>query len=56
MLSHLVALSAGRAATGTGTASGGGLGAVTRDVTSGSAAVARLGVLGALGAVTACIG
>lgn len=46
---HLVALSAGAAST----ASGGRLRAVARDVTGSAAAVAGLGVLGALRAVTA---
>jgi len=50
-LSALVALSAG--GTTASTTSRGGLGAVTADVTSGSAAVACLGVLRTLGAVTA---
>lgn len=48
---YLVAL--GARGTTAGTASRGGLRAVTADVTSGSAAVAGLGVLRALGAVTA---
>lgn len=50
-LAALVALSAG--STTAGTTSRGGLGAVTANVTSSSAAVACLGILGTLGAVTA---
>lgn len=51
-VAYLVALSAG--STTAGTTSRGRLGAVTANVTSSSAAVACLGILGTLGAVTAC--